>query len=284
MTHRKKRYLLAASLLSAAVFSTVAFWSGLTIASYRISARQLHAPVRLAVITDLHSGSYGKNQKNLLQALDEVSPDAVLLVGDIVDDKRPQAAAMMLLQAVGKCYSSYYVSGNHEWYSGEMTQIKEAIQAADVTVLDGNSEGLQIGSQTILIAGVDDPEGFSGRYDNELPPGKSWQQQLEQCAGSVSEETFSLLLSHRPEYASIYSTLPFDLILCGHAHGGQVRIPGLLNGLLSPGEGFFPQYAGGQYDLGANTMIVSRGLCRNWIPRIFNPPELVIVDLMPTAE
>ena len=92
-----------------------------------------------------------------------------------------------------------------------------------------------------------------------------------------------MLLSHRPELVDIYRGSGFDLVVSGHAHGGQVRIPGLVNGLFAPCQGWFPQYAGGVYALGSTTLVVSRGLCRNELPRVFNRPELVVLTLSPQA-
>ena len=101
---------------------------------------------------------------------------------------------------------------------------------------------------------------------------------IEETAGT---EIFTVLLSHRPELFEIYQKYEFDLVLSGHAHGGQWRIPGLLNGLFAPNQGLFPKYAGGRYDYAGGTMIVSRGLAREStkVPRIFNRPELVVVDV-----
>ena len=93
-----------------------------------------------------------------------------------------------------------------------------------------------------------------------------------------------MLLCHFPEDIDYYRSFgKFDLILSGHAHGGQWRLPFSQNGLFSPGEGLFPKYSGGRFDFDDCTMIVSRGLARikTVIPRIFNNPELVVIDLLP---
>jgi len=97
------------------------------------------------------------------------------------------------------------------------------------------------------------------------------------------KEQFTLLLSHRPERIEDYLGYPFDLILSGHAHGGQWRLPGIVNGLYAPNQGLFPKYAGGRYDFEDTAFLVSRGLAREStkIPRVFNRPELVVVDLIP---
>ena len=114
--------------------------------------------------------------------------------------------------------------------------------------------------------------------------GSMWSDQLSAAAKAADPDCFAVLLSHRPERVEDYLAYDFDLVLSGHAHGGQWRLPGLVNGLLAPDQGFFPAYAGGLYRLDENTdLVVSRGLAREStrVPRIFNPPELVIIDVMP---
>lgn len=95
----------------------------------------------------------------------------------------------------------------------------------------------------------------------------------------MPKDSFNILLAHRPEYIEEYGQYPFDLVLSGHAHGGQWRIPYLMNGLIAPNQGWFPKYAGGLYRHGDMTEIVGRGLLLDWKPRLFNPPEIVVVDI-----
>jgi len=109
----------------------------------------------------------------------------------------------------------------------------------------------------------------------------NWQEQFDACKAEVGDGIYSILLSHRPELTEKYKDSGFDLVVAGHAHGGQVRIPGIINGLLAPNQGYFPKYAGGRYDMGETVMIVNRGLQKDSIPRVFNPPDLVIVSLKP---
>ena len=106
---------------------------------------------------------------------------------------------------------------------------------------------------------------------------------MEKAEKAADQEHFTVLLSHRPELAEMYQKYKFDLVLSGHAHGGQWRIPGILNGLFAPNQGILPRYAGGRYDFEGQTLIVSRGLAREstLAPRIFNRPELVIIELGP---
>ncbi len=286
---RKRGMILAVWIVLCAVFLMIACSQELLVVHYEVTSEKVTEAVRLAVLADLHSTFYGKDQEELVRELQDCSPDAVLLVGDIADDKVSHEGTKRLLSAIGKKYPCFYVSGNHEYWSGEEGKIKEMIASYGVTVLEGESVLFRVGEQQILISGVDDPDGYGQRhrYDPEAMAG--WENQLARCQRNLDGVHFSVLLTHRPELVSYYTHTPgeeksgFDLVTAGHAHGGQVRIPGILNGLLAPNQGLFPRYAGGRYELGDTVMIVSRGLCRNLLPRVFNRPELVMVEIVPQS-
>ncbi len=270
---------IAAAVL--AVLCVTALWQGLTVKVYTETTDKVSSPIRMVVLTDLHSTFFGYEQETLIKAIRKQKPDVILLVGDIADDETPHDGTKQLLSVIGTEYPCYYVSGNHEYWSGEVDLIKGMIRSYGVTVLEGDSKVIQIGNQKLRFCGVDDPERFSPKYFVDNGSAKSWQAQLDSCKAEAGDDTFSILLSHRPELTEKYRDSGFDLVLAGHAHGGQVRIPGLLNGLYAPNQGSFPKYAGGRYELGNTTMIVSRGLSKARIPRVFNPPELVVVNLEP---
>ena len=268
---RKRKWRLAAGIGAAAlltVLALAAFDSRLVTRSYSIEA-PLSAPVTLAVVTDLHSCGYGEGQRELLDAVEAAAPDAVLLVGDIVDDVLPQENAFTVLEALAGQYPCFYVTGNHEYWSGQVDDICRRIADLGVTVLRGEAAELAVNGQTITLCGIDDPD--SGEAAAQL------------AALPVEEGDYTVLLAHRPEAIGDYLQYPFDLIVSGHAHGGQWRIPGLVNGLYAPNQGWFPPYAGGLYTFESASLVVSRGLAREStrIPRIFNPPELVVIELTP---
>lgn len=282
--NRKKKWVLwSAGIAFFILLCIAAFWQGLAVRRYTVQAGCLDAPVRLALLTDLHSTRYGEGQEELIRAIRKEEPDLILLAGDIADDEVPHDAAWELLSVIAEEYPCYYVTGNHEFWSGEADRIKETIRSFGVKVLEGNSDVLDIHGQALQVSGVDDPEGFLGaRSDgNTIPEG--WIRQFQAVSSEIQAEVYSILVSHRPELVGYYESSGFDLVVAGHAHGGQVRIPGLLNGLLAPNQGLFPEYAGGQYALGETDLVVSRGLSRSRLPRIFNPPELVVIDLQPVG-
>lgn len=264
----------AALALSSGVLAAAGLRKTLTVRSYALSTKKLTAPVRVAVLTDLHSTFYGAKQTHLIRVLNQQAPDAVLMAGDMADDVVPHQGIEALLEHIGGRYPCFYATGNHECRSGELENIKAFFRAQGVTVLTGQSVQLAVRDQYLEIAGVDDPVCLETTEDD-------WETQLAACQAQSMAEVYQILLTHRPERAEAYRTSGFDLVLAGHAHGGQVRIPGLINGLFAPQQGILPRYAGGRYDLGSTTLIVSRGLCKNYLPRVFNPPELVIVDILP---
>lgn len=280
----KKRYLWITGVFLALVLLILfSCDSRLKTVYYTVESDKLSAPVRIALLTDLHSCRYGENQKNLIKAVQKQNPDIVLLGGDIFDDKVPHKNAELTVKQLAEKYPCYYVTGNHEYWSREVGIILDIIKDCGVTVLSGECDTITINGQIINICGVDDPdaevylaEGVP--IEEQMNSANEATKKAEKTAGT---EIFTVLLSHRPELFETYQEYDFDLVLSGHAHGGQWRIPGILNGLFAPNQGLFPEYAGGRYDYTGGTMIVSRGLAREStpVPRIFNRPELVIVDV-----
>lgn len=272
----KRRRLAMIIVLIVVVFVLLMVWglsNDIQIGVYSISSPKVTEAVRLVCISDLHSCDYGPGQRQLTELIDSQSPHAVLLSGDIVDKRLPEQKAWELVEALIPLYPCYYVIGNHECWDGEADRIKERMADYGVTVLAGAGAQLSAGGQTLAIWGVDDPAGGAEQFAH----------QLAACADELRQEQFNLLLCHRPERADEYAVAGYDLAVTGHAHGGQWRIPFTKQGLIAPDQGLFPKYSGGKYELGAGWMIVSRGLAKEStsIPRLFNPPELVVIDIVP---
>lgn len=234
-------------------------------AAYTVESAEIDGPVRIACLTDLHSCSYGPGQRELLDAVDAAAPDLVVLVGDIYDDVLVPDNTDTVLAYLAERYPCFYVTGNHDAFCGD------TVEAHGITVLNGDALPLEVNGQHLLLCGLSDPRESPAFADNLTVLNEQAQ----------NAEAFTVLLSHRPSRIEQYLPGGWDLILSGHAHGGQWRIPGLLNGLLAPDEGLLPKYAGGFYDMGGTAFIVSRGLAKEStrIPRLYNPPELVIVDV-----
>ncbi len=273
---RKKHWWILPVLAILVVLTLIALDERLTLRTYTVASPKLTAEVRLAVVTDFHSSD---NADDVVAMVASCAPDAVLLVGDMFDDdiaNRPTERTLSLMRQLSAQYPCYYVSGNHEAWTGEMDALYQQTEEAGVKVLRMSSGVLTVRGQRIALCGIPDPYEmvFSGAPDTE--------EQLRQALEDVDSADFTVLLAHRPELLAKYAQFPLDLVVSGHAHGGQVRIPGVLNGLYAPNQGWFPKLAGGAYTQDGTTLIVSRGLAvRTRLPRIFNRPEVVLVRCVP---
>lgn len=273
---RKKHWCILPVLAILVILTLIALDERLILRTYTVASPKLTAEVRLAVVTDFHSSD---NADDVVAMVASCAPDAVLLVGDMFDDdtkNRPTERTLSLMRQLSAQYPCYYVSGNHEAWTGEMDALYQQTEEAGVTVLRMSSGVLTVRGQRIALCGIPDPYEmvFSGAPDTE--------EQLRQALEDVDLADFTVLLAHRPELLTKYAQFPLDLVVSGHAHGGQVRIPGVLNGLYAPNQGWFPKLAGGAYTQDGTTLIVSRGLAvRTWLPRIFNRPEVVLVRCVP---
>ena len=279
---RKSRKRWSISLLSVLIiaFLLCAFDVRLKTVKYTVTSEKITASVRIALVTDLHSCKYGKDQEVLVNAINKQNPDIILLGGDIFDDKISDRNTELFSSAIAGKYPCYYVTGNHEFWSHRIDEMLATLRACQVEILEGRSITLEVNDQKISLSGVDDPDA-----EYYTDKGEVFYSQLDAIEKTKDESLFSILLAHRPSYIESYLEYDFDLVLSGHAHGGQWRIPFLVNGVYAPDEEWFPRYAGGQYEFTNGQMIVSRGLAREStrVPRIFNRPELVIVDLQPDS-
>lgn len=273
---RKKHWWILPVLAILVILTLIALDERLILRTYTVASPKLTAEVRLAVVTDFHSSD---NADDVVAMVASCAPDAVLLVGDMFDDdiaNRPTERTLSLMRQLSALYPCYYVSGNHEAWTGEMDALYQQTEEAGVTVLRMSSGVLTVRGQRIALCGIPDPYEmvFSGAPDTE--------EQLRQALEDVDSADFTVLLAHRPELLAKYAQFPLDLVVSGHAHGGQMRIPGVLNGLYAPNQGWFPKLAGGAYTQNGTTLIVSRGLAvRTRLPRIFNRPEVVLVRCVP---
>lgn len=241
---------------------------------YEITDSRIKSEFRICVVSDLHGALYGPGQEHLLSAIADAQPNAVFLLGDLFDQHIDSFDhTETLLRALAKTDSNYFILGNHEYKTHSIDQVRAFIMDSGIPILAGDSVLLPAGESRIRLFGVDDGLGGKTRQ----------QKQITGAAERRSDEEFSILAIHVPNEIESYLSYGFDLVLSGHTHGGQIILPGLLNGLYAPGQGFFPKYGGGRYDFEDTTLIISRGLARKplWLPRVFNPPELVVIDLKP---
>lgn len=253
-------------------------YGDIIIRKYTLSNQKVKQDIHVGLISDLHGTFYGKHQEKLIQCILKQEPDILLFAGDIFDEYHDFSAAEELFKGIAHI-PCFYVLGNHECHLDQEEAITALMEKYHICMIGQKAKTIKIHDTLLCIAGVDDP--YSLNESNELKDQKErMKKTLEFLHPSFSN--YSLLLSHRPSFVDIYQKSSFDLVVSGHAHGGQWRIPYVLNGLLAPDEGLFPRYAGGKYKLNEQTyLIVSRGLARNLIPRFFNRPEFVMIHIHP---
>lgn len=220
---------------------------------------------RVVLVSDLHNTSFGKDNQTLLEIIRESSPDIIVITGDLVDfyDPNIEMSVAFMEEAI-KIAPCFYVNGNHETrMTMDYPVLREQLIQLGVTVLEDSSVNYERNGQSICIAGLYDNVSASAEYINTI----------------LQDSTYDVLLSHRPDHTEAYEQSNADLVLSGHTHGGQLRLP-FIGAVFAPGQGLFPQYDKGMFTLGNATLIISQGLGNSSIPFRFNcRPELVIIDM-----
>ncbi len=279
MNSKKVKNVLQFTAAAATAFSMWVAWGNLTISvsNYKILSNKLPRSFngyKIVQVSDLHNRSFGKNNSYLLSLIEKNQPDIIVLTGDLIDSRRSDVGvAVEFARQAALIAPVYYVNGNHESRLDEYETAKIQLNAVGVTVLENESVALSRGDEQITLLGLTDP-GFGDDYfmtDTEI---------IDETLGSLPAKSgYTVMLSHRPHLIEQYAAYGADLVLSGHAHGGQFRVP-FVGGVVAPGQGFFPEYDSGVYKNSETTMVVSRGLGNSIIPvRLNNRPELVVVQL-----
>jgi hypothetical protein len=228
---------------------------------------------RVVVLSDLHGKRFGRENADLAAAVASQAPELIVVAGDLVDEDTdaPLAYAAALAGALAGIAPTYYVTGNHEWAAGGVPELKAALTASGVTVLSNQFLPLERGGGTLVLAGIDDPNGYA---DQKTP------ETLAAEIYAAWGDPFWVLLAHRNDrFVSQYSLLGADLVISGHGHGGCIRLP-FTDGLLSTGHTLFSSYAAGLYQDNGSQLFVSRGLGNGGITfRLFNRPEVAVLTL-----
>ncbi|HIV02367.1 MAG TPA: metallophosphoesterase [Candidatus Aphodoplasma excrementigallinarum] len=269
--------LLGICVLALAVW---ALYSGMVVRMYEVKSKKICRPFRIVQVSDLHSLYHGKEQARLMQKIAEQKPDMVVLTGDIFHAAGREDGAVSFLKQIGR-YPCFYVLGNHEYRSKKAAKYMELASDLGIRVLSDEAVPFTVKGNEITVAGVNDPLRAA---TSEL--GYDFLGAIKRTLSGLDGTKFTVLLAHNHIYIDEYRKYPYDLGLSGHSHGGQFRIPFVMNGFFVKKQGFFPKYAGGLYRFeGGQTHIVSRGVSAKpeWLPRVFNPTELVVVDVVPEA-
>lgn len=275
--------VLAALLLAGNAWANARVWNA------RVEIRDEKIPAAfdgfvLCQVSDVHNEARGEGNAALLRALREAAPDLICITGDFLDSRRTDLDfALELAGQLAEIAPAVYVTGNHEARRMDLSALEAGLAARGVQVLRDDWMPLARGGEEIALLGLDDP-GFAAGEDWTLAEGLDQTQARLSALLAQAGDRFSLVLSHRPELLPAYAEAGADLVLSGHAHGGQVRLPGI-GGLFAPGQGILPRLTSGVYARGETRLVVSRGLGNSSFPlRVFNPPEIVTVTLRAGAE
>ncbi|MDE7252071.1 MAG: metallophosphoesterase [Acetatifactor sp.] len=270
--------IILSVILTVLVIWTV--WCNVTVGVTHYTVVSNRLPVafdhyKIAVISDLHNAEFGENNSSLISLIKNEKPDMIAITGDLIDSNRTDIEiAENLVKKLVEIAPCYYVTGNHEAWIGEQYQdLEDKLLDIGVVIFHDNTEQLVKNNEIIQLAGLDDPD-FTDRNSSIQ------ESMLKTKLDNMNlTENYCVLLSHRPEVFNAYVSENIDLVLSGHAHGGQFRLP-FIGGLIAPNQGFFPKYDAGEYFEKNTTMIVSRGIGNSIIPiRFNNRPEVVIVEL-----
>lgn len=251
----------------------------ITVSEYEIVSEKLPESFDGFVIvhlSDLHNKLFGENQKRLIKHVKAQNPDMIVITGDLIDSNHPDVEkGLLLVEEAMKIAPVYFVTGNHDNYLSDTDTFAlfSGLERLGARVLDDEAATLYFENEeeSISLLGVDDDTILS---NSQLT------RTLEELMKSEDDETpFTILLAHEPQRMPTYSKFDIDLVMSGHAHGGQFRIP-LIGGFVAPGQGFLPKYTKGLYEENSTKMIVSAGLGNSVIPlRLLNRPEVVKITL-----
>lgn len=265
--------IILALIAAAAAFLIKDSREDLEISRYEVNSKKLPESFdgfKIVQLSDLHGAEFGEDGMGLVEKVKELEPDIIALTGDFVTDEGDLAAVKKLAGRLTELCPVYFVSGNHEFGSGLAVKVRNILERAGVKYLSNEYLTISRGEDEILLGGVEDPLA----YADMLSP-----DELAQKMNDAAPDAFKILLGHRNYWMTEYPELPVDLIFCGHAHGGLIRIPGV-GGLIGTDRRLFPDFDAGEYNNGRYTLIVSRGLGNSVpIPRVFNRPEIVCVEL-----
>ena len=276
----KKQLLYATCVIILCVVFCIWQNNDLEVTNYTYSSDDITSDFngyRIVQVSDLHNKNFGTKSNRLIEAIQKFQPDMIVITGDVVDSNHTKLdVAIDFLKQAATIAPCYYITGNHElWLEKEVrSDLMTRITDTGVILLDdevveiipnNNSNENFSKSNSFILVGLDN--------------GSLYGDTLHKLTKDIDENQFVLLLAHEPQNFENYSNENIDLILSGHAHGGQIRLP-FIGGLVAPDQGFMPEYTKGFHLRNDVSMIISRGLGNSIIPvRLFNRPEIVCIEL-----
>lgn len=277
--HVKKRWFVSLGIIVLGGWFLYQENNTIETTSLTITSKQLPVAFdgyKIVQVADLHGKSFDSKQQKLIRQINQAEPDLIVMTGDLIDSRRNgEEAALILMKQLTAKYPVYFVTGNHE-VRRNLTLLP-MLEEIGVQILRNTAVPVTYKGADITLLGIDDPT--TTRWSEGLQEPDGIRKSLDTAEKNTDSSAFKLLLAHRPEYLSLYAERKVDLVLSGHAHGGQIRLP-FTDGLYAPGQGFFPKRTAGRYKIDPTQLVVSRGLGNSLFPfRLFNRPEIVVVTL-----
>lgn len=268
---KKKKYIKNGLIIAITIIVAICFCNyennHIVLTKYQYKTKKLQQKsYKIIQISDFHNKKNAKTNKKLINIVSKEKPDIIAITGDFIDSfSMNTEISLNLAKQLVKIAPVYYVTGNHEHADEEkLYSFQDKLMNAGVHIMDNVVE---VVSDKITLIGL----GDLSLNDNTL----------NQLMKKVNKENLSVLLAHEPQYLKNYADAGVDIVLSGHAHGGQIRIPFTNIGLVAPNQGFLPKYTSGQYSSDNTSMFVSRGIGNSILPlRIFNCPEIVELEIM----
>ena len=286
-----KRILIgaAALVLAAAVpvgISAIVCRSALAVRDYEIPIEGVKQPFKAVCITDLHSREFGKDNARLMEQIRAQEPDVIFTLGDLISRDASDAEVERMgrfYQALTEIAPVYASFGNHEedYMKRTGTDLRPLIRDAGAVLLDETCEDVTIAGNEICLGGTLGHLYPFGRTLEEYYSSPEYRLMTQM----QDSELPTFVLSHRPDtiiFVFAYNDWDIDLFLSGHTHGGVIRVP-FVGGLYAPMQGFFPEFDRGYFPIGKTRLLISGGLAGyEFVPRIFNRPEICVLQVVPS--
>lgn len=274
---KKKKIIFLTIIVTIILASSTYFFfenSTLEKTTYEISNDKVNSELKIAQISDFHNTKLNRLKEKIINELKSENPDVIMITGDIIDSRREDIdVSLNFIKKIKDIAPIYYVNGNHEIRINNYDELKEGLISNEVNVLENKASIFNKDDTTINIIGINDP---SYVHDDYIDDKDIVNKVLDDI--TYDSNLYTILLSHRPELFDTYKEKNIDLVLTGHAHGGQIRL--FNKGLVAPNQGLFPKYTSGIFLCNNTSMITSRGIGNSVLPfRINNNPELVIIKI-----
>lgn len=267
-----KKWLMIFTLIILIIISTKIYFDT---NEYKVNTVQFQSEkipegdeLTILQISDLHNKSFGKNNEKLINIAENLNPDIIVITGDLIDRSTEDFNDIfsVIKNLVAANETVYFVTGNHEWENANTRDFLEGLRERNVKVLSNQSTQITAENVSFTLSGIDDAstnhEDITAAFQN------------------VDQDLYTILLSHTPSVTEKYEDIPADLILSGHTHGGQVRLP-FIGAIVAPDQGFLPKFDKGTFKIGQNQYLyIDSGLGTSVAPiRFLNKSQLSLIKI-----